>query len=74
MERDEVIFKLIAEEQHPRETTEQRPNHARILSLGESFHNNLAGNTLQSPENFSLSNYEDDDDDSGFCCPCCLPR
>lgn len=25
-------------------------------------------------ENFSLSNYEDDDDDSGFCCPCCLPR
>ncbi|WP_143007789.1 hypothetical protein [Pedobacter antarcticus] len=74
MERDEVIFKLIAEEQHPRETTEQRPNHARILSLGESFHNNLAGNRLQSPENFSLSNYEDDDDDSGFCCPCCLPR
>lgn len=25
-------------------------------------------------ENFSLSNYEDDDDDSGFYCPCCLPR
>ncbi|ALL05268.1 hypothetical protein AQ505_07040 [Pedobacter sp. PACM 27299] len=25
-------------------------------------------------ENFSLSNYEDDDDDSGFSCPCCLPR
>ncbi|WP_222536405.1 hypothetical protein [Pedobacter polysacchareus] len=25
-------------------------------------------------ENFSLSNYVDDDDDSGFCCPCCLPR
>lgn len=24
--------------------------------------------------NFSLSKYEDDDDHSGFSCPCCLPR
>lgn len=32
----------------------------------------LLNSTETWPENFSLSNY--DDDDSGFCCPCCLPR
>lgn len=25
-------------------------------------------------DDFLLSEYEDDDDDSGFSCPCCLPR
>ncbi|WGQ11577.1 hypothetical protein QG516_07895 [Pedobacter gandavensis] len=42
----------------------------------ENVNEQLPGYIGMSPltENFSLSNYEDDDDDSGFCCPCCLPR
>ena len=38
----------------------------------ENVSEQLPGHIGMSPltENFSLSNYEDDDDDSGFCCPC----
>lgn len=41
--------------------TKQPPNNTTLFLNGKV-------------ETFSLSDYEDDDDDSGFCCPCCLPR
>ena len=42
----------------------------------ENVNEQLPGDIGMPPltEKFWLSNYEEDDDDSGFCCPCCLPR
>ena len=49
---------------------------ANVNPKEENVNEQLPGYVGTPPlaENFSLSNYEDDDDDSGFYCPCCLPR
>jgi hypothetical protein len=45
-----------------------------LLNFIDSPDHAVVNTTLHLSEDFSLSDYEDDDDDSGFCCPCCLPR
>lgn len=45
-----------------------------ISTLNNSLDTTEASERLHLPEKPYLSDYEDDDEDSGFCCPCCLPR
>lgn len=104
IERDELIFKLISEEQERQETgieliasenfVSKQVMEAAGSALTNKYAEGLPGKRyyggcevvdeiekiaiarakVHLTENISLSDYEDDDDDSGFCCPCCLPR
>ena len=53
---------------------EELPNSMETLYFNNSFDSTMDSSAFHFSENFSLSNYEDDDDDSGIFCPCCLPR
>ncbi|WP_316845829.1 hypothetical protein [Pedobacter psychrodurus] len=49
-------------------------DNADNIAMEEQSNQTLLANTVHLTEKFSLSDYEDDEDDSGFSCPCCLPR
>jgi hypothetical protein len=58
---------------HDKNAKEELPNSMETLYFNNSFDSTtMDSQTLDLFENFSLSNYEDDD--SGIYCPCCLLR
>lgn len=77
MGKDELIFKLIGDEQHCQQTGIELIASENLISeqvTTDSYNPEVRTASLPLPTDFSLSDYEDDEEESGFCCPCCLPR
>jgi hypothetical protein len=55
-------------------STSNSIDNAGNIDMEEQSIQTLLVNTVHLTEKFSLSDYEDDDDDSGFSCPCCFAR